>query len=206
MLVRNPRGPWVRLAFMIGAVGLFMLGYFWGNQYQLRNEGPPSIEGVLLRPPLPLHSFELQDADGRRVTPADLGGRWTLLAFGDLAQASGHLAVNRLIEVYNRLADRPETRGRVQLAVVAEAAPPALARDFTRLSPALRVLTGLPAQIEALRAALGEGDEAGKPFYLIDPRGELRALFAGGQTPASVATDVAALADHPDAPQSDTAR
>jgi len=199
VLLRNPHPPWVRLAFVIGAVGLFAIGYYWGNQYKFRSEGPPVTRGVLLRPPLDLPAFELQDADGRRFAPADLTGHWTLLAFGDLSRARGHLAVTRLIDVYNRLADRPELRAKIQLALVAEEPPLELARDFARLSPALHILSGNAQQLTDLRSALGEtvsGDDA--PFYLLGPRGRGRALFTSTQVPADIATDLAALAERPD--------
>jgi cytochrome oxidase Cu insertion factor (SCO1/SenC/PrrC family) len=206
VLLRNRHSPWVRLAFMIGAVGLFAVGYYWGNLYKLRNQGPPVIQGVLLRPPLELPAFELQDADGRRLTAAALAERWTLLAFGDLSRARGHLAVNRLIDVFNRLADRPELRAKIQLALVAEDPPLDLARDFARLSPALRVLSGDAQALADLRSALGEDGGEDAPFYLIGPHGRARALFTPTQAPAAIAEDLAALAERPDDAEPDTTK
>ncbi len=206
MLARNPHRPIFRLALVAGAIGLFLLGYYWGNAYKFRNAPPPHIEGVLLRPAAGLPTFELHDATGLPFTEKDLHGHWTLLAFANLEQARGHLAVTRMIDVYNRLADQPDLRGEVQLVVAAEAQEPALAQDFSRLSPALKVLSGKPEAVTHLRTAIGDApqphtaatDDVGEPFFLVDPKGRLLALFTGEEKPSAIATDLSALAARPD--------
>ncbi|MEA3276335.1 MAG: hypothetical protein U9Q81_13800 [Pseudomonadota bacterium] len=206
MLVRNPRGPLVRLVLIAAAIGLFLGGYYWGNQHKLGNAGPPTIEGVLVRPARELPDFELQDTDGLTFTAQDLREHWTLLAFGDLTQARGHLAVTRMIDASNRLADRQDLQADLQLALAADTQAPNLARDFSRLSRALKLLSGEAGELQRLRAALGAAppgatttaDDGGAPFYLIGPRGRLVALFPSTQGPAAIAEDLTALADHPE--------
>ena len=51
MLIRNPHRLWIRLVFPVVAVGLFVLGYQWGNRVQRDRAEPPAIGGVLIRPP-----------------------------------------------------------------------------------------------------------------------------------------------------------
>jgi len=204
MLLRSRHGPWVRLIFMIGAVSLFMIGYYWGNQYKFRHEGPPMIEGVLVRPPIELPAVELQDVDGRRFTVQQFADHWTLLAFGELSHAGAHLAISRMIDVFNRLADRPELRAQMQLVLVADNPPLGLARDFSRLSPALRVLSGEAGDLQRLRAALGGESDEDASFYLVDPHGHLRAFFPSTQGPAAIAADIAALAERPEELGADT--
>lgn len=181
---------------MVAAMGLFVGGYFWGNQHQYGNQRPPVIQGVLLRPSMALPQFELKDPNQHPFTVEELKTRWTLLAFGELSQTSGHLAVTRMIEVYNRLAHLPKLRDQVQLALVAEAQSPDLARGFSRLSPALQILSGEEDELGRLRNALGESSVVGgedSPFYLISPAGHLSALFARTQSTGSIAEDLIAL-------------
>jgi cytochrome oxidase Cu insertion factor (SCO1/SenC/PrrC family) len=205
MLVRNPRGPIIRLAMIAAALGLFMVGYYWGNQYKHADRTPPTIEGVLVRAPPGLPGFELRDAENQPFTANSFEEHWSLVTFGDLGRAPGHLAVTRMIEVYNRLAERPELQTRLLIALVAERQDPALARDFARLSPALKLLSGDPGEVQRLRASLDAappenpgvdvGDDTA--FYLIGPSSRLLALFPGAQPPAAIASDLTAIAEHP---------
>jgi len=205
MLVANSRGPAVRLVMVAAAIGLFMVGYYWGNRYKHGDPAPLSIEGVLVRPPLELPGVELQDARGQAFTTDSFKDRWTLLTFADPGRAPGHLAITRMIEIQNRLAASPELQARLQLALVAESRDPALAQDFGRLSTALKLLSGVPGEVRKLRVSVGasprndvgaevEGDPA---FFLIDPSGRLQSFFPGTQPPASIASDLSAIAEHP---------
>ena len=203
---RNRRRPLPRLAIFAAAIGLFLLGYYGGNWYQLRNAGPPHIQGVLLRPAQAVARFELKDATGLPFTEKDLRDHWTLLAFARLNQARGHLAITRMIDVYNRLADQRDPYKAIQLVLAAERQDPALAQDFSRLSPALKVISGKTGAVEQLRTALGDAPEhapgpeevSAAPFFLIDPKGRLLALFTGEETPAAIAKDLSTLAARPD--------
>lgn len=213
MLVRNPRGLMARLIMIVAALGLFAVGYYWGNQYKYGKPSPPAIEGVLIQPPPELPGFELHDAQGQAFTAASFNEHWTLLAFGDLALAPGHQAITRMIEVYNRLAQNPELQDLIQLVVVEEHQNQALAQDFGRLTEALMPLSGDPGELGRLRASLGasageskgsnEGPDAAPPapapLFLIGPEGRLLALFPNAQPAASIAADLAAIAKHPHA-------
>ena len=181
----------------LAAVGLFLIAYQWGNQYQLAGAGPPSIGGVLIRPPQPLPALDLSGPRGG-LTGDDLLEHWTLIALASPAGAGGHRAVAKLIEVANRLVAEPDLRERLRLLLISADDAPRLARDFERLTPELSVLTGGPQMLERLRAALGAGPaqaDAEEPpaLYLIDPKVRLVALFPGAQAPAGIAADIVAL-------------
>lgn len=189
------------------ALGLFMVGYYWGNQYKQEDPSPPAIQGVLMHPPPELPGFELRDADGQPFTGDSFSGRWTLLSVAELGLAAGHRAATRMIEVYNRLAADPDLQSKIQLAIAAEHQDRALAEDFGRLTPALRILSGDPGELRRLIASLGASEApAGSanqapsdqaPFYLIGPESRMLALFPHAQAPASIASDLTAIAMHP---------
>jgi len=195
--------PLIRLTLAAVAIGLFAVGYYWGNQHKRRADTPSVIEGVLVRPPVEIPSFDLRGADGEAFTVESVLERWTLLAFGDPSQAKGHLTIGRMIEVRNRIATDPDLQEMLQLVLVTERQDPTLAGDFKRLTPALRLLSGEPREREGLRASLGAPSEAatqtavdGTPMYLIGPTGRLLVLFPGTQPPASIASDLSAIAAH----------
>ncbi len=193
MFLRNRHNWWVRLAVMLAAAGLFLFGYQWGNHYQRRHAKPPAISGILVRPPATLPEFRLEDPSGRVFDQQGLAAGWTLLSFGDLSGAQGQLAIQRLIDVYNRVAGSPELQRGLRLVLVTTSDAPDLARDFARLSPALYVLTGDAAEVSRLRQALGSGDDDEAPLFVFAPGGFLIALLTGDEERALMAADLEAL-------------
>ena len=204
MFLPNRHGLWFRLIFMALAAGLFFGGYLWGNQQQRRHAQPPTIGGILLRPPGAIPGFRLQDPAGRVFDQRSLAAGWTLLTFGDLADARGQRAVAGLIDLYNRVADQPDLHRALRLVLVTEGPPDALARDYAALSPALFVLGGAGAEAGRLREALGvgaglglgPGAAAAPPLFVVAPGGALIALFTGDADRARTALDLAALHAH----------
>ncbi len=198
MLLRNPYRLWIRLLFMVGAAALLFLGYQWGNRVQRDGARPPAIGGVLIRPPSTVPDFRLQDATGRPFDRGTLSTGWTLMAFGDLSQAGGQLAVQRLIEVYNRVSDREVLYRDLRLALVSPAEAPDQARALAALSPALHVLGGEPAQVKGLMEALGTAPGGPASLYVFAPGGYLVALLTDDQAGADLASDLVALHAHAD--------
>jgi hypothetical protein len=202
---RRTRPLTVRLIMAVAAIGLFFIGYQWGNQFQRANQEPLKIDGILLRPPIALPEISLSGPRGELSGP-ELSERWSLLAFGSPSSASGHRGVARLIEVWNRCADNRELHDSLQLLLVSADDAPALARDFERLTPNLRVVGTSIAEFSELRDAFGAGadpvseaDAGAPPLYLIGPQASLVALFTGGQPAQSIASDLKSLAERPEA-------
>ena len=193
MFLPNRRRLGVRLVFALGAMALFVAGYQWGNQYKFGSADPAEIRGVLIQPPGEIPEFALRDPFGRPFGRADLTAGWTLLAFGDLAEATGQRAAQRLIETRNRLADRPELIESLRLALVQTSERLELARDFARLSPALRPLAGSSESITPLREALGLASGAGPTLFVIGPDARLRAILPETENSADMAEDMKAL-------------
>jgi hypothetical protein len=187
---------------MAGAALLFLLGYQWGNQVQRRHAELPAISGVLVRPPGLMPPFSLRDPMGRVFDQETLAAGWTLVSFGDLSRAEGQLAIQHLVDLYNRVSDQEDLHRALKLVLVTTTDAPNLARDYARLSPALFVLSGEPAEVDRLRAGLGMGGgmsgEPASPLFVFAPGGYLIALFPGTGERAPMAADLRALHDHLD--------
>lgn len=190
---RTPQGLWLRLLLALAAMALFAFGYQWGNQVQYAGSGSAPISGVLIQPPGAIPDFALKDAFGQRFERARLVDHWSLIALGDLAQANGQRAAQRLIDAFNRVADHRALGAELQLVLVSEPDRPALARDFGRLSPALHILSGSDDQVARLRAALGGKGDDQPTLFLIGPEATLIALFPADDPGASVAEDLKTL-------------
>jgi hypothetical protein len=188
-----------RLIMALAALGLFIVSYQWGSQYKHGGDRPPTLSGVLIRPPLPLPDIVLTNSSDQRFGRSDLIEHWSLLIFAAVDDAENHRGIARLVEVYNRLADRTQLQERLRLLLVSSDAQPRLARDFERLSPAIAVLSAEPATLETLAVALGAEPQptldALPALFLIDTEARLVALFPASQSAAEVAADVAALAE-----------
>ncbi|MBK1723697.1 hypothetical protein [Thiocystis violacea] len=193
MLLRNRHNLWLRLVFALGAMALFVFGYQWGNQHQRDGGEPTRINGVLVRPSGAIPNFALRDPFGQAFDQGHLAEHWTLMAFGDLAQASGQRAVQRLVDASNRVADQADLRRALQLVLVETRDAPALARDFARLSPALRILGGGAEEIARLRAALGLGEDEEPTLFVFGPGAQLIALLPATETGGAVAEDLKAI-------------
>jgi hypothetical protein len=198
MSIRKPRRLWVRLVFLASMAGLFALGYQWGNRVQRDRTGPPSIGGVLIRPPMKAPDFRLQDPMGRTFDRGTLSAGWALMAFGDLTQDDGQLAVKRLIDTYNRVSDRESLHRDLRLALVGPAETLDRVRAFAALSPALYVLSGEPAQVKGLMDALGTAPGGPAALFVFAPGGYLVALLTDDQDRAGLASDLVALYEHAD--------
>jgi hypothetical protein len=186
----------------LAAVALFLIGYQWGNQYRAGDRGPPTISGVLIRPTIPLPEVSLSGAVGQPVDANALRGHWTLLAFGRLDGAAGQRAIAALVETANRLAGNEDLYDDLRLVLVSPNVQPVPARDFERLSPLLVIASGTGADLSALGDAFGidpaDADTTAPPaIYLLSPQARLAALFPGDRPPATIAEDLAALANWP---------
>lgn len=204
--MRRSSRPYIaRVVMAVAAVGLFLIGYQWGNQFQHTHQAPLRIDGVLLRPALELPELDLQGPQGP-FSRNDLQQHWSLIAFGSPGSALGHRGVSRLIEIANRIADQPDLRKHLQLLLISADDAPMLARDFEQLTPSLRVLSAPEPLLADLKEAVGagrsepaEGGDLPPPLFLVGPQGRLVALFSGGQPAASIAEDLKTLSERPDA-------
>lgn len=193
MFLDNRHRLWFRLLLMLSAISLFILAYQWGNDYQRRHATPPVIGGILLMPPATLPTFALQDTRGQTVDQDVLSKGWTLMAFGDLARASGQLAIHRLIDLHGKLADQRALLKTLRLVLVTPSVAPHLARDFARLSPALLILGDEAGQAEQFRQNMGLGAEETSSVFVIGPGGYVLAFLPDTQTGTAMADDVKAI-------------
>lgn len=195
------RGILARLLLATAAAGVFTLAYQWGGQYQ-RPQQQPAIAGARIDPAQALPAAvagQLAGLDAASAAPA--GRAWLLLGLDEPASAAATPTAYRLIEVYNRLADRPERRAALALVLVSGPMPSEAARRFGQIGPAFQLIETDRADAASWHSALGvtaAGDPTSPPtLFLIDPQARLIALFPARQSASAIADDLTALvADH----------
>jgi protein SCO1/2 len=169
------------------------------------DEAVALVTGTLLDPPGPLPEFELTDHHERRFDNERLRGQWTFVFFGftycpDVCPTT----LQMLAGVVKSLADLPEPqRPHVVLVSVdpQRDTPAQLARYVAHFNPDFVGVTGEQDAIDKFTrqigvpvaiTQLGDGNytvDHSAAIFLIDPAGELRALFSPPHIPEQIAAD-----------------
>ncbi len=161
--------------------------------------------GTLLEPARPLPAIDFVDQHGAAFGPERLRGHWSLMFFGftscpDICPAT----LGVLAQVEKLLADLPADR-RPQVVLVSvdpkRDTPEQLAAYVKFFSPSFAGITGTQHAVDEFARQMGvpiaitELDGGGytvdhsASIFLINPAGEMRALFSTPHTPKLIADD-----------------
>lgn len=203
----------VRAALAIAAAVAVAVGI--GAAFWLRDEAvpPPAVNGYVLTEPRPLPAIELVDENGERFEPSRFAGHWSFLYFGytycpdicplallELSSVKEHLAAaGRDVDVEYYL-----------VSVDPQRDTPARLKEYVQyFDPSFHGLTGSSDALAALaRAAeslyfIPPGQDAdsylvshSNNFALLNPAGNIRAIFTPPHTPEQLAADFLAVVDH----------
>ncbi|HHC71917.1 MAG TPA: SCO family protein [Thiotrichales bacterium] len=199
-------------AHLAPLLALLALLVWYGSTF--REPGGRAVElvaGTLIAPPKPLPGFRLVSQGGEEVDNRFFEGSYTLLFFGythcpDICPTTMSL----LNQVAAELKGRPEAAGATRFVFVTldpERDTPAFLRDYLAyFNPAFEGLSGDPAEIAKVARSLGiawmRGAETGDGGYLIDhsasillldPAGELVAIFSPPHRADEIAADLLTL-------------
>lgn len=170
----------------------------------------PSVNGYVLAEPRPLPAVELVDENDERFVPGRFAGHWSFLYFGyTYCPDVCPLALVELASVKERLAMQPR-KVDVEYYLVSvdpKRDTPARLKEYVQyFDPAFHGLTGPnDALFELARAAeslffVPPGQDAdnylvshSNNFALLDPAGNLRAIFTPPHTPEQLAGDFLAV-------------
>ncbi len=159
----------------------------------------------------PMPDFELQDYDNRSFTRAQLKDHWTLLFFGYTSCPDVcPLTLTVLKDVYRRL---EETTYAADTQVVFVSVDPkrdslvTLKRYVQYFHPTFKGVTGSEGQLQRLTKPLGifyqyqgEGEDYvvhhSSAMLLVDPAGNLRALFSAPHDANVLSKDYVAIREH----------
>jgi protein SCO1 len=195
------------LAIVVGIVAV-VAGMLLSRQL-MPGSAVALASGTLLEPARPLPAIDFVDQHGAAFGPERLRGRWSLMFFGftscpDICPAT--LAV--LAQVEKLLADLPADR-RPQIVLVSvdpkRDKPEQLAAYVKFFSPSFTGITGTQDAVDEFTRQMGvpiaitQLDGGGytvdhsASIFLINPAGEMRALFSTPHTPKLIADDYRAV-------------
>lgn len=179
--VRPSQTKAFRVAAFAAGVVIFITSYWLGNRYH----GPslPALQALLLHPAQPLPQVSLVAVG---PAPARILGKaiddWMLLQL----PAPDAQRVRLLASSHNRLAENPKLQGHFRVWIFEESGQPL--PDF------ITQQTLAEGGLDQLRQALGLGAGA-QGLFLINPQGQLQAVFTGIDSPATIAHDFQAILD-----------
>ncbi len=191
----------MRLGFFFLAVVLFVVSYYWGNQYK-KLETAQLESAVLLRPAMPLPAFEARDHTGSELSPATLHGRWGLLLIGALDNADTRRGLVLVSRIHNRLANQPKLQRELRPLLISPRAdtdtdtPAQLRQTVQSYNPGMLAASAHASALAGLLEALGAESRAN--LYLLDPQVRIQAVFTLDSDPATIARDIGTIhAAHP---------
>lgn len=170
-------------------------------------ESPVVLEsGTWLSPPRPMPAFRLLDQEGAARGPEALQGRWSLVFFGFThCPEACPTTLAMLGNVRRELAagqPGPQVPSILLVSVDPERDTPAVLKAYLAgFGPGFSGLTGDPDEVGSFATALGvpfrkipmDGDymmDHSTAVMLVNPRGELAALFAGPHDAEALLRDV----------------
>lgn len=201
----------VAIAFAAGAVLAVAAG--WALPKFLNS---PRLQGAVLTPPLDAHNFRLTDQHGRLVSLTRFRGKVVALTF--LYTHCPHvcpLIASTMHKAYQRLGDTAQRAAFVAISVDPRGDTPEAVQTLLsthHMDDELTYLTGSFAELKVVWGAYYIGSEAkdvrpktavtGRApdvvghsalVYLIDRRGEIRAILPSNFDPQDLVTDVRIL-------------
>jgi cytochrome oxidase Cu insertion factor (SCO1/SenC/PrrC family) len=190
-----------KVMFAVLGLAVFVFSYQLGNRYA--QPGKPDTSAFLLPEPITIEPFSLIDEEGASFGSGDFKGYWTLVMPGDHQHASCKQLMARYVLAWNRLAhDKPlQNMTRVAfLSLVAKSHTNNGLKSFIEfIHPDFVGLSGGENDVRRFAAQLGlaeyenksvQCNEPGSIVALINPEGQLSALFTGVSDPAIIAHDL----------------
>jgi protein SCO1/2 len=198
---------------IVGATALAAaaLGFWTWSRLDEPPAPPPSIGGFVFPVPRQLPAVELVDETGAPFTPSQLAGRWSFIYFGyTYCPDVCPLALLELAVLKKKLDDEQQETATAYYLVSVDPRrdTPERLREYVRyFDPTFHGLTGSLESISALAKTAealffvppNQGPDNylvshSNNFALVNPAGELEALFTPPHSPEQLAADFAVIA------------
>ncbi len=194
--MRRPSNRQRRIVILSLAALVFGIAYYAGMHHPSEKAHPPPIQGMAIDPPTPIPPFDLRDQRGAPYTQIDLQGQWSLLLLDPLGNPIPSPALVLLMQIHNRLANRPELQNSIHFIYLPHWREAALSESIDRLDSHLTGLNGEPDKVAETFRRFGVEIGGTEPlFFLIGPNQRLHALFTQSEDAATIAQDLSLLID-----------
>lgn len=187
-------------------------GILISNHYFSKEQLPLVKVSTLFVPPQPIDEFHLIDTHKRPFTKESFTGHWTLMFFGfTRCQMVCPVAMSALAQTYKTmLKDKQNPMPQVVFVSIDpdNDTPAKIAKYVTAFNPHFQGVTGTQENVDQLAADLnvlyikvkankkGEEDslDHSGSVLLINPEGQLAAVFSAPLDPAAIAKDFQLIA------------
>jgi cytochrome oxidase Cu insertion factor (SCO1/SenC/PrrC family) len=164
---------------------------YYAGMAQKQQKTLPSIDGVLLDPPLPLPPINLYNQAGESFSNADFLDHWSLLMLDPNPGTTSSPALTRLVQVHNRLASDPQLQQHIHYYYLAGNKTEEMEISFSAMSDNIHLLDGDRQQLaETFELLGGYNDHIEHTLYLLGPSAKLHAIFTRNGNTATIAEDI----------------
>jgi protein SCO1/2 len=205
---KAPYKLFILIAVIAGIIGAWVANVILVNRHAL----PALRTGTVISPPRPLVNFTMQDFRSNVVTPATLGGHWSVLFFGytscpDVCPTT----LTQLSAVWKALSDLPPAKKPEFIFVSVDSKrdkAEKLAGYVNYFSPDFHGWTGTEEQVQLLTKAIGvpviiqslpDGAyniDHSASLFIINPEKQLYAIVSPPYQTTDLANDLRSLVMH----------
>ena len=207
--MRQKRGssPYKKLLLFLIAIAALLGGYYWGNQYAVQTTDYLNLHP--LASPVTIKAVNLTHyGTQQRFSEKNFQGKWSLVLVGhhDLAISNDQLTL--AVQIYNRLADKPDLQDSVQvifLELDTNAIPAQAINYVRRYHPGFIAIGGDRTEVESLTRQIGatykittkgtdpQQIDHSTSMALITPTAQLAGVFTGRVDAVSISADIKTL-------------
>jgi len=203
-----PYKLFILIAVVAGIIGAWVSNVMLANRHAL----PALHTGTVISPPRPLVNFTMQDSQSNVVTPATLGGHWSVLFFGytscpDVCPTT----LTQLSAVWKALSDVPPAKKPQFIFVSVDSKRDTAAKIAGYVhyfSPDFQGWIGTEEQVQLLTKAIGvpviiqslpDGGyniDHSASLFIINPEQQLYAVVSPPYQTIDLASDLRSLVMH----------
>ncbi|MET0090170.1 MAG: hypothetical protein ABW068_09170 [Candidatus Thiodiazotropha sp.] len=193
--MKRPSSRQRRIVILTLAALAFGLAYYSGMQHPSHTTDA-AIQGIRIDPPTPVPPFDLTDQLGAPFSQNDLRDQWSLLLLDPEGSPIPSPALVHLMQIHNRLADRPQLQRSIHFIYLPRWKEAALSQEIDRLGSHLTGLSGDPEVVDEIFRQFGvDTNGPSGLFFLVGPDQRMHALFTQDEDAATIAQDLTSLID-----------
>lgn len=196
MSLFRKHGPLHRLTMLGGAVFIFVISYYLGNQYADQRK-LANIASTQIKPAIEVPLVDLIDKSNNSLL-LQLEGKLKLLVISESLSDIPETVFRLLASVRNRVADRPGLQNQLLFVFLSRDNPEIKTQDLSLYGSNFVSLPMSAEQKQLIETNLGHGQSNNNqavPIYLLNQADKAIILFTSDQKATTIADDLKQLSD-----------
>ncbi len=201
MFIKGTTTPKQRFKFAVVVILALTIAFLSANYYQYKKQIkklPADISATVLNPPVPIKKLNLIDQTQQPFRTTDLKQHWNLVIFANPNKTTLPI-LNKAVQVFNEFIVDNELQKQLRLILIAE--DPQVNTDdmfffLPKKMPSFIGLTGKSQNLAETKRDFGYLEKTlnrSITLYIVNPKGELTALFDSEIDAVEIAKNLKAI-------------